>query len=578
MDGQATEATVMHPSSSPASGVAVNDQPVAQSQGDPTITSFLTLGDGDFSYSLDLAHHLASLLDSSAAASPSTPLEGAVFTKNNPALLRYHLIATGIDSHDELVQKYKDGPFFIKHLRLMNHKQQKSQGNDESSQHPAIPHQLCVRIHHGVNAIVTEDAATSETSASAEAPKMPSVSLTMFLSDHVIFNHPHLGKEDAELHSRFLHHLFHSASECWMKPNGGIFHLALVEGQYERWKCKDAAKCNGLVLLERNQFRPPPTAALQRSYYQYRRHQTGKSFESRRTQGGSWTYTFGRISDQNMYVATCLPWQQTTATTTDSVHDATKGSNEQDRSQTQPTLATPNSGILSCPYCNKNFAEERSRKCHVRDKHRQQATEEELNATSSKRKKKKQRRNESQSNQVEIVTKQQQQPKPEEFYYCEICAQPPDNSVNEAGNEQRQHRRKFTSLQGLQDHVRAVHTARHKNILPDWAKNNKNAAVATTTNTTTNGGSAAIPDQQEVDDGSGNRGDFGSCGVCGLVFRNKIHSEQHRNEFVPRPVTHSEGGGRTAKWQCSFCSKTFREDRARKQHENFCPLQTEITN
>jgi hypothetical protein len=40
----------------------------------------------------------------------------------------------------------------------------------------------------------------------------------------MIFNHPHLGTEDALLHSRFLTHLFHTSTGRWVKPDGVLLH------------------------------------------------------------------------------------------------------------------------------------------------------------------------------------------------------------------------------------------------------------------------------------------------------------------------------------------------------------------
>jgi hypothetical protein len=151
-----------------------------------TSVTFLTLGDGDFSYSLDLARYLASSLN---------------YNNTNRAL-----IASGIDSFEQVLEKYKDSPFLLKQLQ--------STTSTESS--------LSISIQHGINAIVDK-----------ESP---------IKADHVLFNHPHVGTEDAALHARFLCHLLHSAAHYWMKPNG-VLHLALVNSPLSLDEQEGGVKC-----------------------------------------------------------------------------------------------------------------------------------------------------------------------------------------------------------------------------------------------------------------------------------------------------------------------------------------------
>jgi uncharacterized Zn-finger protein len=282
-----------------------------------------------------------------------------------------------------------------------------------------------------------------------------------------------------------------------MKPNG-IFHLALVTGQFERWQCQDAAKRHGLLLLERNDFRPPP---VPQPTYQYRRHQTGKSFESRRARGGSEMFTFCRQNEQP--IAKCLPWQ----------HDAQLVS-----AAVAPVQAIEENA-LTCPHCDKTFREERSRKCHIRDKHAEAADK-----------------------------KPKIEASPEVQVQCEHCRL-------ENGNP-----RTFVSAQALEDHIRAKHAGIHKKkILPDWHKEQQGDA-----------GKDDAPSSSEPESTKEDRidenGQFGSCDICGLAYQDDEHQARHQNDFVPVEGTES--------FQCSFCSKTFRERRAKLQHENFCSSQS----
>jgi uncharacterized C2H2 Zn-finger protein len=407
-----------------------------------TSVTFLTLGDGDFSYSLDLGAYLAS---------------SSHYNNTNRAL-----IASGIDSFEQVLEKYKDAPFLLKQLQSTTSK------STESS--------LSISIQHGINAIVDK-----------ESP---------IKANHVLFNHPHVGTEDAALHARFLCHLLHSAAHYWMKPDG-VFHLALVNGQYERWKCQDAANRHGLLLLERNDFRPPP---VPQPTYQYRRHQTGKSFESRRARGGSEMFTFGRQSEQP--IAKCLPWQ----------HDARLASTA------ATTVQAIEENMLTCPHCDKTFREERSRKCHIRDKHAE--------APDKKAK-------------IEVS--------PEVQLQCEHCR-------SEKGGP-----RTFVSAQALEDHIRAKHVGiNKKKILPDWHKQQQGDAG-------NDDAPSSIKPESTKEDRIDERNKFGSCDICGLAYQDNKHQAQHQKDFVPVEGTES--------FQCSFCSKTFRERRAKLQHENFCSSQ-----
>eukprot|EP00980_Cylindrotheca_fusiformis_P030516 scaffold24938_cov147-Cylindrotheca_fusiformis.AAC.2 len=126
--------------------------------------SFLTLGDGDFTYSLDLGRYLLSK-NSTKGGNPS------------------ELIATGIDTKEQLCAKYKDAPFILKQLESLS-----TSSSSSSSK------KLSVSIHHGINAIVRRNFEKVEPAAAMKA-------------DHVMFHHPHLGTEDAALHTRFLSHL-----------------------------------------------------------------------------------------------------------------------------------------------------------------------------------------------------------------------------------------------------------------------------------------------------------------------------------------------------------------------------------
>jgi uncharacterized C2H2 Zn-finger protein len=360
---------------------------------------FLTLGDGDFSFSADLVAFCRQLEPRQATT----------------------IYATGFDSKAELDTKYKNTRFLLNQLQ--------SDGF------------LNVEVHHGVNAVQPHSSLLSAT--------------------HVIFNHPHLATEDAQRHSRFLAHFFHSSTSSWMVPQGGLVHLTLAHGQCERWKCLEMAERQGLVLVERNAFAPPP---IKDPKYQHRRHQTGKSFSRRTT--GSETLSFARRLDLSSIRTTCLPWQHLTSNKKQVVG-------------------------ISCPDCDRVFSEDRALKSHIQAVH----------GGSKKRQR-------------------------EDLLQCLHCTH-----------------RTFPREEALQDHIRAKHSV-HTKILPEWAAEARQTGVMT------------------------HKGEnFGECDICGHVYQSPSDGQSHAKEFIPEigPCVQDDD-----KHLCTLCSKSFVDQRAKLQHENFC--------
>lgn len=386
-----------------------------KSEKEQSIISILTLGDGDFTYSLDFARYLTTL----AKASSNTGQ-------------RIHLTVSGIDTRDELVQKYKDGDFVIDQLLKC-----------QSSR-------LGISVEHSVNAIL------STQSSNTKENKLGKM-------DHVMFHHPHLATENPLLHSRFLCHFFHSCVHAWMSDNKSSFvHLTLVKGQVERWKCLEAAARHGLFLIKRVEFFPPP---IENASYHYRRHQTGKSFDSRTS--GSETLVFCRRKDstlrsEELSANGIFSWV---------LFGEVSGGHTLLASQRKDTGKQEVS--LSCPHCDREFKEQRSLKCHIRDRH-----------TDGPQKRAKLEKN-----------------LPE----CLECR-------SEKGEA-----RVFTSEKALKDHQRAKHTALHKDVLPDWCKKATGEA---------NEDSKAKRETYEQEGGF-------MCEICGATTKGNM--VQHLDDFRPKP-------------------------------------------
>ena len=494
-------------------------------------TVYLTLGDGDFTYSLDLVRYFTS---SSSSSSSSSSLSTSV-----PRTRPLKLILSGIDSFETLTSKYTDTPNILDEIRKQQEKM------------PSI----LVSIRHGVNAIVHKN---SSHNVGVVVDKTVEDDCSICTAaDHVLFQHPHLGTENCSLHKRFLAHLFHSATNHWMKRNGGIFHLTLVEGQYDRWECQEQAKRHGLILLHQAPFTPPPISHhskknddildsnstngnvdLNCNRYHYRRHQTGKSFASRRPKSTSTTYTFGRTTDKSMYVATALPWQQSGCSSSTNAAGETVVTKPSSSITKIQTTSTSKSTLL-CPFCGKEFLEERSRKCHIHDKHPNEVP---IDDRSKQPRKKRQKKEET------SISTPGDDGHPSIF--CPHC----QDSISA---DESSRRRIFQSAKALETHIRAKHSAIYTYIAPDWSivkqkeKNNNNTDNHEQTNNRDNDDDSNVADKTKVEE----------CHICGLKLVGRSFT-QHLQDFVP-----IEG---LETFSCQFCSKTFREERAKLQHTNFC--------
>lgn len=429
----------------------------------------LTLGDGDFTFSLDLARWL-----------------------HTKRMIRVHLIATGVDSLSELTAKYKDSPSVLKRLRRCGSPRQDDGGD-------VTP--VKVTVLHGVNAV--------DEIANQEVKGQPTSSPTehQIIADEVIFNHPHLGVENAQLHRLFLCHLFHAVERRWLTHPSGVFHLTLAHGQFERWGCDAAARRHGLVLVAETPFVAP---AVEMPSYELRRHQSGKSFKSRRSRGESTTYTF---------VRTTCPTASPNSANVQEVRPFWISVASSDAKHVQH---------FNCSLCKKLFREERSLRNHMLSMHPGHGQ------STSKRK-----REMSEADPDHAA----------QMFKCQHCF--------EFGVA-----RSFSTLQALEDHVLAKHAALHTTIPADWSTR-KARSNERSPETVHHSPLCSMEPQS-----------FGSCDVCGFQYESRGCAVKHQKMFLPaiqvRPDLREVGECTTTSYSCSYCSKCFRERRAQLQHENRC--------
>ncbi len=539
---------------------------------------YLTLGDGDFTFSLDLCRFMYAdaaiqsiLQQQNLHKEPNNSNEKDNISSSHSSSNRhYKIVCTGIDSLQELEHKYHDANFTLKKIKSLNNNHYDDSNHNHANgikiKTPSSPDSpnISVSIHHCVNAIIVPTLPSNQLQQLQPTPSLP----TKCRFKHVIFNHPHLGIEDASKHTKFLSHFFHSAHNYWLcssrsresnqdnntrngtggDDGGGVVHLTLVKGQFERWNCLHVATEQGFVLLNRFEFKlplPPGQYVEQKvkelenssslslslpsnlsnniktlfqskddfqNRFQHRRHQSGRSFASR-AEGGSEIFTFGRILDNGCYVALYLPWQHMKLNT-----DNLVGSNIHERNEMNDSNATKNE-MFTCPHCHKSFRDNRARKNHIKCVH---GVQDDKHSSSS------------------LFINGNQNKK--QCLFCNLC------------QDEKSRKRQFPNEEALQSHKLAKHLGKYKDIKPDWAESNKLK-------------------EKNKSSGIDNMNAYGRCNICNFTLVTKDDEISHWREFIPT-TTMDESLSIRYKFHCGYCNKKFNDKRAQLQHENFCAFIT----
>jgi hypothetical protein len=95
--------------------------------------------------------------------------------------------------------------------------------------------------------------------------------------DHVVFNFPHLGKEDAAAHAAMIAHVM-NAWKLLVASSSSVskLYLTVTTQQADLWQLHGMAKRNGLLVVDETPFN-----RILWPGYQLRRHHVGKSFQTR---------------------------------------------------------------------------------------------------------------------------------------------------------------------------------------------------------------------------------------------------------------------------------------------------------
>lgn len=243
------------------------------------MTRIVLLGEGDFSFAYALSQSVNTV---------------AEWLYLPPTSNEIHIYATSLDSYKEVIQKY---PSFV-FLKF-----------------PSFVH-----IRHSVNALSLDSFDFAHH------------------ADYFIWNHPHLGVEQSQMHFSLLCHFFHTISPL-LKSSSTVI-LSLLTGQIERWRVFEAAKRSSFFLS-----RSEPFDESRFPGYSCKRNLSGDSFKSSRARL-NWRddlrshFLFFRKSDEHPPT-----WSQNFHLFENSIEPL---------------------NIVACASCSKTFKSEQGLKTHIR--------------------------------------------------------------------------------------------------------------------------------------------------------------------------------------------------------------------
>ena len=403
----------------------------------------LTVGDGNLSFSLALCNVLRTL-----------------FPRTTSAPLITRLVATTFDDHHSLCLKYPESVHILEKLREKG-----------------------AEVQSRINAIALPD--------------------TLGTFSAIVFNHPHLGVEDAGCHRILLAHFFHSSKER-LRPNGQVF-VSLVEGQCERWNLVEEAARAGFALVQ-----VLPLDLSKFPEYEIKRTHSGRSFvneHSKKQSNYSQTstfYCFVKCTEACMYQSASRKKVAATTTTT-TTKAATLPKRKRKRGGKQePDDGTSGSSQHTCNQCHRNFRTKQGLKTHTHQVH---------------------------------VMKLYDDAK---HVQCAVCA------------------RKFSSETSLQQHMLAKHGA--DQTIPPHAEQYASLHYCTSgrnSSSSSGGATSSFSVDQEV-----------RCSVCRTSFADRPAYAAHFTKLEPIVF-------KTAH-ECSQCKRVFGDERALRQHGNFCVVKTKV--
>ena len=449
----------------------------------------LTVGDGNLTFSLGLQRALANSFGQLAHLQTrklSTSVcsdQVSQSSKNTGKVLSLvNIVATTFDDETSLFEKYPESRPVKRKLL-----------------------QFGVRVIHGINATA-----------------LPSDGIGTF--SVIIFNHPHLGVEDAAAHRVLLAHFFFSC-QMHLRANGKIY-ISLVEGQPERWKLIHEAERAGYKLLS-----SAPMAADAFPGYEIRRTHTGRSFvnsAAKRQSNFSQTSTvfcftrhMGSLTKtsisqylkqskatprlhpaaaQSTTIASSSNLEASkppdTSTSTSKCHSEGKG-----KGKKRKRVVRQDQLMFPCKECDRAFSTAQGLRTHTHQVHVLKLYDAHLNMHASR---------------VE----------------CPTC------------------KRTFAGKNALENHTRAKH-GRDPAIPAHWRQYERQSYKLIFLGEVSS--SAHLSSSGRI-----------LCKICNCLFPNQSIFREHFVSLKPIVKPHS--------YPCRGCGKNFKNERALRQHLNFCTL------
>ena len=478
-------------------------------QNDTPSDRYLLLGEGNFSFAWSLSRWLS---------------RGRREDKGSV----HQLVASSFDSEEQVLSKYPEASSVLSQFRQLGRQNLVVHGVDATR--PLAP-QLSSIVGGG-----EDESATA-------------------LFDCIIFNFPHLGVEDAQLHSSMLAHSM-ACIAASLRDDSSVFVLTLADAQAARWKMLAMAARNRLDLVEALAFRDTDWPG-----YEIKRHQSGKSFKSRVKDCSYFFFRKASATEHSSTIRHTLhthlfelrrgapPPLVATAKSCkrkeegESGGEGERGEGLKGKQQGKDSkkskrifitstddyiLETLQDGaaMFECLQCQRKFSSEHATRTHIYSLHVLPAT---ATATTTATVSASASASASAAASTEAIaaTSQVDGPGSTACTQCDRC---------------------FVSSHALAQHCRSVH-GKHAPGKPHWAAA-ASPAAATTVSTTT----ATLTDVTH------------ECFTCGFIFATEEELQNHAlgraSSFQPRDKKLSV--------PCSTCNRLFSDERSLFQHLNVC--------
>ncbi|TYZ65805.1 hypothetical protein PybrP1_012531 [[Pythium] brassicae (nom. inval.)] len=330
--------------------------------------------------------------------------------------------------------------------------------------------------------------------------------------DVVVFNHPHCGEENVRRHRSLLSHFYASAREL-LAPRGEI-RLTLAAGQPARWEALARARRAGLRLTQ--QVDDVDSDEAFGLAYERKRHQNGRSFHRVLLHGErlqQQSTLFIFEREENEGEDAGTTGSQETAEGEGAIAAATVATvTPPDAPSRKRKARDAASQPFACNECEKSFKTAQGLKTHVHMVH-------ELSGGAA---------------QAAPV-----------LLPCGLCD------------------RTFKNADAQQQHRLAKHGS-DPLIRPDWYKKQHEPQSAASDEPTTTAEAAAVA---TVAAQSEPPLLLLTCSICDLTYPTQAAFDEHWQELRP-----NEAAQRT----CTRCGRSFDEERALRQHQNFCKAPHEL--